>query len=83
MRAGAHARGLAPVFYMHPYELVSDGRFRLGLAQLRQLGPAQQAYWWLRQAQWHTVGNGGVHDKLARLASRFEHQGPMRDLLRA
>jgi hypothetical protein len=81
--AGAHARRMAPVFYLHPYEFVSDGRFRLSLRQLKKLGPAKQAYWWLRQTQWHNVGNQGVHAKLERLASTFEHQGAMRDLLKA
>lgn len=80
--AGASARGMAPVFYLHPYEFVSDGRFRLGLKQLQALGPARQVYWWLRQTQWHNAGNGAVHRKLDRLAARFEHQGPMRDLMR-
>lgn len=79
--AGAHAQGMAPIFYLHPYEFVSDGRFRLALGQLRQLGPARQTYWWLRQTQWHNAGNRGVHEKLRRLAETFEHQGPMRDLL--
>jgi hypothetical protein len=81
--AAAHAQDLAPVFYLHPYEFVSDGRFRLSLRELQALGAARQAYWWLRQTQWHNVGNGAVHGKLSRLTSRFEHQGPMRDLISA
>lgn len=79
--AGAHAGGLAPIFYLHPYEFTSDGRFRLSFKDLAPLGRARQAYWWLRQTQWHNAGNSLVQQKLERLAARFEHQGPMRDLL--
>jgi hypothetical protein len=66
---------------MHPYEFTSDGRFRLGWADFAPLGPAKQALWWARQAQWHNVGNGGLVDRLGFLANHFEHQGNMRDLL--
>lgn len=77
----ARANGTAPVSYLHPYEFVSDGRFRLTWSQLETLGLAKQAYWWARQAQWHTVGNGRIMSKLAALSQRFAHQGNMRDLL--
>jgi hypothetical protein len=77
----APRRNVPPIFYMHPYEFTSDGRFRLGWADFAPLGPAKQALWWARQAQWHNVGNGGLVDRLGFLANHFEHQGNMRDLL--
>lgn len=77
----ARANGLAPISYLHPYEFVSDGRFRLAWPQLKPLGLAKQTYWWARQAQWHMVGNGQIMGKLEALSRRFEHQGNMRDLL--
>jgi hypothetical protein len=78
---GAYERGLPAVFYIHPYEFCTDGRFMLRHEQLRSLGPVRQTYWWARQLQWHRVGNGWVPDKLAELCARFAHQGNMRDLL--
>lgn len=44
-------------------------------------GAPRQNYWWLRQTQWRTVGNGQVMGKLSALFERFVHQGNMRDLL--
>lgn len=81
--AAAPQRNVPPLFYVHPYEFTSDGRFRLGWADLAPLGRAKQALWWARQAQWHNVGNSGLMKRLATLANRFEHQGRMRDLLDA
>lgn len=79
--AAAQANGTTPLFYVHPYEFVSDGRFRLNWSQLKPLGLARQSYWWARQTQWHTVGNGQVMGKLEALSRSFAHQGNMRDLL--
>ena len=76
----APSAGVLPIFYIHPYEFTSDGRFRLGLEDLARLGPMKQMYWWLRQTQWHNAGNSGVRRKLDRLTSRFEHQGVLRDV---
>lgn len=73
--------GAPPVFYIHPYEFTSDGRFKLSRRQLAPLGSAKQTYWWLRQSQWHDVGNAAVMAKLKTLAAQTEHQGNMRDLL--
>lgn len=79
--SAAHQNGLSPVFYMHPYEFSDDRRFMLSRSDLKPLGILRQNYWWVRQFQWHSVGNSHTRTKLESLARKFVHQGNMRDLL--
>ena len=63
----AEAAGFAPHVYLHPYEFVSGGAFRLSAADLRPFGLRKSLLWRLRQHQWHTIGNRGLPAKLAGL----------------
>ncbi len=76
----AEAGGLAPLVYLHPYEFVADGSFRVASSEMTGLPRARRAYWALRQAQWHTIGNRSVTGKLRRIASQWRFGGPMRGL---
>jgi Polysaccharide deacetylase len=66
--ASSEAAGLPPHIYLHPYEFLSDGSFTLSRKELAPLGPAKAAYWRVRQAQWHTVGNRSLPQKLSHFA---------------
>jgi len=81
--ARAEAAGQAPIVYVHPYELATEGDFLLDLAELAPLGAARAAYWWLRQNQWHRAGNGGFEAKLSALARAQGLRGRLRDHLDA
>lgn len=79
----AAAAGLVPMVYLHPYEFVADGSFRIAMAEMSPLPRARRVYWALRQAQWHVVGNRSVARKLRRIAAEWRFGGPMRELLAA
>ncbi len=63
--------------YLHPYEFLWDHEQWSRFSDLKELTTRKRYYWWARQHQWHTVGNAGVMDKLARIFNDFEHPGPM------
>jgi hypothetical protein len=79
----ADAAGLAPLVYLHPYEFVADGSFRVAMREMAGMAAGRRLYWGLRQAQWHTVGNRSVAAKLRRIAAAWRFGGPMRGLLAA
>ncbi len=73
--------GLIPLVYLHPYEFVADGSFRVAMSEMTGVSRRRRLYWALRQAQWHAVGNRGVAAKLRCIAARWRLGGPMRTLL--
>jgi peptidoglycan/xylan/chitin deacetylase (PgdA/CDA1 family) len=79
----AAAAGLAPLIYLHPYEFVADGSFRVEMAEMTGLSRRDRLYWAARQAQWHVVGNRSVAGKLRRIAASWRLGGPMRELAAA
>ncbi len=79
----AEAGGLAPLAYLHPYEFVADGSFRVAMRDMAGMGRGRRLYWALRQAQWHWVGNRSVAGKLRAIARIWRLGGPMRDLVGA
>ena len=74
------AAGLPPQVYLHPYEFVADGAFRVAMRDMGGMAAHRRLYWALRQAQWHDVGNRSVAAKLRRIAARWRFAGPMRAL---
>lgn len=79
----AAAGGLIPMVYLHPYEFVADRSFVVAMAEMRGLSRPRRAYWALRQAQWHIVGNRSVKSKLRAIAACWRFGGPMRGLVSA
>lgn len=77
----AHAGGLAPLVYLHPYEFVADRSFQVAMREMAGMAAGRRVYWALRQAQWHSAGNRSVLGKLRRLAREWRFGGPMRELL--
>lgn len=73
------AAQMVPHVYVHPYEFARQGEYKLSAAELDALGRKTAAYWALRQHQWHTVGNQGLAQKLARLARGRRVLGSLRD----
>lgn len=80
LRDGEHA-GIIPLVYLHPYEFVNDRSFFVSAHELSSLGLRKQAYYLLRQQQWHTVGNWSVTTKLRKIFETFEAGGTMKSLL--
>lgn len=70
IKGAAHA-GLTPHIYLHPYEFMADGSFALSAEELAPLGARKAAYWRLRQAQWHKVGNRSLPAKLSHFAKKY------------
>lgn len=77
----AAAGGLVPMVYLHPYEFVADRSFAVAMEEMEGMPRARRVYWALRQAQWHSIGNRGVTEKLRRIARDWRFGGPMRSLL--
>ena len=36
---------------------------------------------YFRQIQWHKVGNNSIEEKVKKIVSIFDHQGPMKNIL--
>lgn len=77
----AHAKGFMPMVYIHPYEFLSGSEFWVPWGELDTLPPAKRLKPYARQIQWLKVRNKSVIPKLKHICTRFEHQGPMRNLL--
>lgn len=77
----AAAAGLRPMVYLHPYEFVADRSFQVAMRDMQGMPRGRRLYWALRQAQWHSVGNRSVMNKLRRIAAAWRLAGPMRGLL--
>lgn len=77
----AWQRGFIPQVYLHPYDLLSGYEQWSPYRDLADLPQPRRAYRWARQVQWHTIGNHGLADKLARVYAEFAHPGPMAALV--
>ena len=78
----AWTAGFLPHVYLHPYDVLYEYEQWSSIADLAELPLHSRGYWWLRQHQWHTVGNRGAFRKLDRIYGEFRHTGPMSSLLR-
>ncbi|TKW66711.1 MAG: DUF3473 domain-containing protein [Paracoccus denitrificans] len=79
LMAQAQQAGFDPQIYLHPYEFVTGGPFRLTAAELAPLGRGKSLKWRLRQHQWHTVGNRSLPAKLAGLVPEDGLAGRLSD----
>lgn len=77
----ASAKGFLPQVYLHPYDILHDYEQWSRWSDLAQLSPADRFYWWMRQNQWHSIGNRGVMRKLELIFEEFMHPGPMASLI--
>ena len=74
--------GHVPLIYMHPYELTLNGNFWVPWKDLSGLPFFSRLIKWARQTQWSHLGHKGVEKKMETICTIFEHQGPMRMLLK-
>ncbi len=77
----AWREGFIPQLYLHPYDLLHEYEQWSRWRDLEELTPASRAYWWVRQHQWHSIGNRSALDKLRRIYDSFMHPGPLADLV--
>jgi hypothetical protein len=75
----AWQKGFVPQVYLHPYDWLADYEQWSTYADLRGVPRPGRLYWWLRQHQWHSIGNRGVIAKLKRIYQEFTHPGPLGD----
>jgi hypothetical protein len=73
--------GLAPQFYLHPYEFMADQAFYFPVSEMGDIALRQKLFLWARQTHCHVIGNARLLDKLRRIASEVEIGGRMRDLV--
>jgi hypothetical protein len=78
---GVWTAGYLPHVYLHPYDVLDGYEQWSSFAELAELPLHSRCYWWVRQHQWHTIGNRNVLRKLNRIFSEFRHTGPMASLL--
>lgn len=69
--------GFLTLIYLHPYEFMHEYEQWTRFSDLYELPLRKRSYWWLRQHQWHTIGNRAVFRKLNRIYQEFEHPGTM------
>ena len=77
-----YENGHIPLLYMHPYEFLTDYEFWIPWKDFINLSLFKQFIQWSRQMQWLKAGNKSVYKKLSMITSVFEHQGPMKMLLK-
>ncbi len=70
-------KGFLTLIYLHPYEFMHEYEQWSRFSDLDELPLGRRTYWWLRQHQWHTIGNYSIIRKLARIYQEFEHPGTM------
>ena len=78
---GAQYKNITPHIYLHPYELSDKGYFLLTMKELRVIGFSKKLYWYLRQHQWHTLGNSKIKNKLISLIGNKKILGRLCDNL--
>lgn len=77
----AHSKGFMPIVYLHPYEFLSGSEFWIPWGEWSSLPVTRRLIPYARQIQCLKVRNKSVIPKLKYIFNRFEHQGPMRNLL--
>jgi len=73
----SHDNGYSSLLYLHPYEFLSDYEFWIPLKDFSKYYFPKNLIKYARQIQWHKIGNKSIEKKLKKIASIFEHQGPM------
>ena len=74
--------GHTPLIYFHPYELTLNAEFWVPFKYFKHCGIFKGLLAWARQIQWLTIGHRNLDKKLSFILQDFEHQGPMKDLLK-
>lgn len=74
--------GHTPLIYFHPYELTLNAEFWVPFRYFKHCGIFKGLLAWARQIQWLIIGHRNLDKKLSFILQDFEHQGPMRDLLK-
>ena len=69
------------VFYLHPYDLLSDENFHLPFSYTVKLPLHKRMYWHVRQKQWNYIGNKNSIGKWAALTKLFDNSGRIVDNL--
>ena len=77
----SHNMGYIPHVYLHPYDFLFENEFWVKWDEMKDLSLQKKAYKWLRQTQWHTVGNRNVVEKMERISSLYEHKGLIKDFI--
>jgi Polysaccharide deacetylase/Domain of unknown function (DUF3473) len=73
----AWTEGFIPHVYVHPHDVLYECEQWSRYNALGELSRPKRTYWWIRQHQWHRLGNRGAFRKLDRIYSEFRHPGPM------
>ena len=71
---------IAPILYIHPYELFDDFSFYVDSKQLSELSFLKKNYWLIRQYQWHKLGNREVILKLNKIFNSYSSGGTINQL---
>ena len=74
--------GHTPLIYFHSYELTLNAEFWVPFKYFKHCGIFKGLLAWARQTQWLTIGHRNLDKKLSFILQDFEHQGPMKDLLK-
>ena len=74
--------GHTPLIYFHPYELTLNAEFWVPYRYFKHCGIFKGLLAWARQIQWLIIGHRNLDKKLSFILQDFEHQGPMKDLLK-
>jgi peptidoglycan/xylan/chitin deacetylase (PgdA/CDA1 family) len=78
----SYENGHHVLLYMHPYEFLKDAEFMIPFNDFKKYTFPKNVIKYLRQIQWHKVGNNSVEKKIKKITTLFEHQGPMQNILR-
>ena len=78
----ARYNNLIPILYMHPYEFMNDQSFYVTYKEMANLSLLKKLYWYIRQTQWHVVGNNRVIPKLEIIFDDYINGGVLKDLLK-
>lgn len=75
----AYKNNYIPIIYLHPYDLLCNKEFWLKLSDFNNCSFSKKFLYWIRQNQWHSIGNKTVEKKLKYLSKYFDHSGKMCD----
>tara|TARA_B000000532_G_scaffold136120_2_gene109273 strand:- start:1729 stop:2601 length:873 start_codon:yes stop_codon:yes gene_type:complete len=78
----AYENGHIPLLYLHPYDLTQEHNFFVNWNEMGQENFFKKMIFWIRQFQWSHMGHKSIEEKIKIISNHFEHQGPMRDILK-
>jgi hypothetical protein len=78
----SYEKGHHPLLYVHPYDILKNQEFRVPWTLMNELSFIPRSLFWIRQFQWTKLGHSQAENKLITILKFFEHQGPMKLLLR-